>query len=83
MIRLKNIERNHGVITCLAFVEDAPDGIQLSFDEQKKQFKSDPLPKGYEYCKTHIVMARRYLGSLFDKAITNRNGLLCGIERYD
>ena len=72
MIKLKEIKRSNNFITCLAFVEDAPNGIKLSFDEQKKQLNNEPLPKGYEYCEEHLAHADLYLESLVGKEITNR-----------
>ena len=64
MVRLINIKRNDGLISCNAIVEDCKKPVALSLDERTGQLRKADLPEGYEYCTTHIGFAERYLKSL-------------------
>ena len=58
MIRLKSINKSGNMITCEAYVEDCREGIHLEYNITDQTLSADPLPKGYEYCKSHIGHAR-------------------------
>ncbi len=69
MIKLTGITRSNGRITCAAYVEDSGQGIDLVFDESKAEFEKYDMPEGYEWCKSHIAHAKKYLKSLIGKQI--------------
>ena len=60
MIRLKSI-------TCEAYVENCSKPVMLSLNITTKEFTSDQLPAGYEWCTSHLAHARKYLEK-FDPA---------------
>ena len=64
MIRLTEIQRNNGKIQCEAYVEDCDSAITLSLDEKTAELSEVELPKGYEWCKSHIAHARKFLRTL-------------------
>lgn len=61
MVRLKKINKNGNMITCVAYVEDCKEGIRLEYNITDQTLSAEPLPKGYEYCTSHIAHARRHL----------------------
>ncbi len=69
MIRLRRIERNDQIITCLAFVEDSEQAVKISYNETTHEFYHEELPSAYGYCTSHIMYAKRYLKSLSGKQI--------------
>ena len=62
MVKLRNILRNDNAIKCDVFVEDSLSPVFLSVTENTSEF--GVLPKGYEWCISHINAAIRYLRSL-------------------
>lgn len=67
MVRLTDITRKNGIISCNAYVEDCRQPIFLSFDEKTHSFDAFELPAGYGYCDWHILIyARRFLISAAD-----------------
>lgn len=64
MVVLERIKRNKGKITCEAYVEDSKVPVMLSLDENVGRMASDELPKGYEYCTSHLKHAERFLKTL-------------------
>lgn len=64
MIRLTEIQRNNGKIQCKAYVEDCDSAITLSLDEDTAELSKYELPDGYEWCKSHITHARKFLRTL-------------------
>lgn len=76
MIKLTRITKDNGCITCVAYIEDSQTGINLSFDESKKELGEYSMPKGYEWCKSHISHAKKYLNSLTGKNIEVTEKLL-------
>ena len=69
MIRLTEIARNNGYITCVAYIEDSITGVDLSFDESKEEFGNYNMPEGYEWCVSHINHVKKYFSSLIGKRI--------------
>ena len=69
MIILTEITRNNGCITCVAYVEDCKQRIDLSFSESKAEFDRFDMPENYEWCKSHIAHAKKYLKSLIGNNI--------------
>lgn len=67
MIKLKEIKRNSGTITCKAYVEDCKEAISLSFDISTSMIKDVPLPQGYDWCDSHISHAKDYLMEIASK----------------
>ncbi len=67
MIKLKKIRRANDEIRCEAYVEDCSQPVPLVFDIKNKDFKKYNLPKGYEWCESHIHHAKRYFASVLDK----------------
>lgn len=68
MIKLQKIVRTNDIITCEAFVEDCAKPLNLVFDVKSGEFKSYTMPKGYEWCKSHIHHAKNYLASIMKKS---------------
>lgn len=60
MVRLANITRNNGSITCDIFPEDSPSAGHLTVAIESGEFVYS-LPEGYEWCKSHVGHARRTL----------------------
>lgn len=67
MIRLTNIQKNNDYISCLAFVEDSKESFQLIYNIKNEDFDSYLLPKGYEWCKSHIAHAKRFMETILNK----------------
>ncbi len=68
MIKLKNIVIENSIAKCDIFPEDSVENgyIEMSFVEG---FTSVVLPKGYEWCMSHIDHAKRYLTNLYKKGV--------------
>jgi CxxC motif-containing protein len=64
MIKLKKIVKTNNRITCEAFIEDCDLPLNLVFDISRKDFEKYSLPRGYEWCDSHINHAKRYFTSL-------------------
>ena len=67
MVKLKDIERNDESITCVAFVEDCEEPINIEFSTENETIHSSPLPEGYEWCTSHIAHVRRALKRMVDE----------------
>lgn len=67
MIKLKEIKRNSGFITCKAYVEDCKEAISLSFDISASMLNKVSLPQGYDWCTSHILHAKDYLMEIASK----------------
>lgn len=67
MIKLKNIVKTNEQITCDAFIENCTESLSLAFNVKNMEFKDYTLPKGYEWCGSHIHHAKRYLISLIEE----------------
>ena len=76
MIKLQNIHRDKGSIICDAFVEDCTKPVSLSLNEQTKELGEFTLPNNYEYCKSHIMHAKKYLKSLIGKEFKNHEKMI-------
>lgn len=61
MVKLKQVEKDGDAITCVALVEDCAEPIRVVMNVADGTFQHSPLPKGYEYCASHIGHARRAL----------------------
>lgn len=61
MLRLERIERNNNEISCDALLEDCKERLHLVLNLQERAFRPFSMPKGYEWCNTHIAAARRFL----------------------
>lgn len=64
MIKLLNIRRNNDTIRCDVRVEDCSTLVPISIDEKNGTVEREALPKGYEYCTTHIGYAERFLKTI-------------------
>lgn len=60
MVKIKNIKINDGIIECDLVPEGSKESCELYFDSNKNEVRCQ-LPKGYEYCTTHIRMAVTWL----------------------
>jgi len=60
MIRLTDIRESGDRITAKAYVEDSKEPMELTYSVSGKSFAPYRLPRGYEYCTSHVEMARRY-----------------------
>lgn len=65
MIKLTQINKFDNCITCLAYVEDCKTPIELVYRIDRKEMCPYHLPDGYEYCTSHIGMARSYFRDKF------------------
>ena len=61
MVCLRGIQKIGHQLVCNAYVEDSEEPMSMSFDMKSGEFNHSPLPKGYEYCTTHVWKARRAL----------------------
>ena len=61
MVKLKQIEKNGDQITCIAFVEDCKEPIEIIFHIPDGSVQNSPLPAGYEWCRSHIYHAQSAL----------------------
>lgn len=66
MVKLKQIKKNNNKITCDVFVEDCEEAIRVALDMNSGQIEDYTLPKGYEWCTTHMAYVRRFLKTLVD-----------------
>lgn len=64
MIRLMQIKKSNNVITCQARLEDSRDAMSLTYHISTRDFDAFLLPEGFEWCRTHIAMARRFFEQL-------------------
>ena len=71
MIRLTEITRNNDYISCVAFVENCKENINLVYNIKSREFGTYTLPKNFEYCISHIAYAKRY----FDKIVDDKGNL--------
>ena len=67
MIRLENIRIDGDSIVCDAFLEDCKTPIQLSVKKEETNNSSPMLPSGYEWCRSYVKTAERYLKTLFNE----------------
>lgn len=49
------------MIICTALIEDCKEELHLKLDVNTEEFESCTLPKGYEWCKSHIFHAKMFL----------------------
>lgn len=61
MVKLKEITKNNNSVTCLAFFEGCKEGVKLTYDVKTQNFRAFSFPKSFDYCTTHVAMARRYI----------------------
>ena len=76
MVRLKQVEKNGDIIVCTAYVEDCKEGIQVEYNIKEHTILSDPLPKGYEYCTSHIRYIRNALSDAAESGEIPPEGLI-------
>ena len=60
VIRLKNVKVENNRIVCLGYVEDCEEPIRISVDMDGNG-ESVEMPRGYEWCKSYVKSAERYL----------------------
>ncbi len=60
MIKLKNIRVENDRIVCFGYVEDCKVPIRISVD-MNENADSVEMPLGYEWCKSYVKAAERYL----------------------
>lgn len=73
MIKLKHIKRQGETIICDAYVEDCAESISLVFNIAENSMQNSPLPKGYEWCVTHINHARAALARMAEAGDIKEN----------
>ena len=61
MILLKNIRIEGSVIKSDIYPEDCSDAGRIIVDTQTGEIKDYYLPTGYEWCKRHLLHAKREL----------------------
>lgn len=61
MLRLKNIEIDNNIISCEIFPEDSVQSGKLKVDINSQDIISYTLPAGFEWCKSHVHHAKKYL----------------------
>ena len=66
MIKLVDIKKYKDIITCSAFVEDSNTAFCLEYKIKEDCFNTCSLPKGYEWCSSHIAHAKRFIKSLVE-----------------
>lgn len=54
MIRLKNIKREGNIVKCNIIPEDSKEPGRLVVDVDKEEIIDYELPKGYEWCRSHV-----------------------------
>lgn len=59
MIVLKEIKKSENGIVCNAFVEDCDVAVRVTYDAKANSFSHGKMPRGYEWCVTHMEMAKR------------------------
>ena len=66
MVKIKNIKKENDRIFCDIYVEDCkvPMKTILCDDET---YEIDDFPNGYDWCKTHVRYALRFLKTLFNE----------------
>lgn len=69
MIKLTQIKKQGNFISCYAFVEDSKTPFELVYNVELDEVEPYELPKGYEYCKAHVRMAKYF----FRKKIESEN----------
>lgn len=67
MIKLNNIVKSDFEIRCSAIVEDCQIPFELIYDIKNDILRKYELPKGYEWCRSHISHALRYFRSVKNK----------------
>jgi len=76
MIKLTQIKKNKNEISCMALVEDCTIPFELIYNIKSDEFQPYELPKGYEYCKSHIAHAKRELERISKKEICPQERLI-------
>lgn len=66
MIKLEHINTTNDLISCTAFVEDCTEPIQISVNKISQEMVSSPLPENYEWCRTHLIYAKRALLAMIE-----------------
>lgn len=79
MIKLKNIEKNDGLMQCSIIPEDSKDAGHLIVDVTSGMIKEYTLPKGYEWCKKHINHAKDTLLKLYNAKETPKEKIVMWI----
>lgn len=64
MIKLTNIQKNNGFISCLVFVEDCEKGFEVMYDVENENFEDYSFPQGYEWCTSHMAHAKRFMKTI-------------------
>lgn len=64
MVKLKNIKKNHDLISCDFFPEDAKTPGNIVYDAAKDEIVSCGYPEGYEWCDNHLSHAVDFLASV-------------------
>ena len=61
MIKLKNVNKHNDTIQCDAYIEDSIEAVPLKLNLSTGMFDEYSLPRGYEWCSSHIAHARMVL----------------------
>lgn len=61
MIKLKNLKKNGSLIECDIIPEDSKESGHIVVNMDSKEIKAFILPKGYEWCISHLHHAKRKL----------------------
>lgn len=64
MVKLKNIKKNHDLISCDFFPEDAQNPGHIEYNIANDEVINCDYPEGYEWCDSHLSHAVDYLSSV-------------------
>ena len=67
MLKLTEIKKNDGKISCKMFLEDCKIPVNLELDEKTAEFSEYQFPEGYEWCISHVGHAKKFLLSIINK----------------
>ena len=61
MVKMVNIEKRNGIISCDIYPEDSTMAGSIMVDLKTQKVVSYTLPDGYEDCSMHVRMAKNKL----------------------
>lgn len=67
MVKLKQIKKLNETVTCIAFVEDCTEPVEITFHIPDRNMQTSPLPPGYEWCRSHIRHSQTALEKMAEK----------------
>ena len=69
MIRLKDIKNEHGVISCVAYVEGCKRGVSVLYDVNSDFLTHEAIPEEHRWCSGHFSYAKQELKRMVDSGI--------------